>query len=87
MAIQTPLGKQATGGSGVAEVAVQNGAKLGTLTERINEEHEAHETGIKTALGHFEATLERDLDAGDLLLQAKAEHEHGTWVMWVEANF
>jgi hypothetical protein len=71
----------------VVEVAVQNGAKLGTLAERINEEHEAYETGIKTALGHFEAALEHALDAGDLLLQAKAEHEHGNWVPWLEANF
>lgn len=61
--------------------------RLGTLAERINAEHRAYETSIKTALGHLDAALWHALDAGDLLLQAKAEQKHGTWEDWLKANF
>src|SRR5215204_448055 len=66
------------------EVAVQNGsgqaAKLGTLAKRINAEHRACRKAAVDALEHA-------LSAGELLLQAKVEHKHGSWLAWLEDNF
>src|SRR5215203_5866434 len=75
----------------MSEVAVQNGsgqaAKLKELAACIKAEHRAYNTAIKAALGQLDAALWHALDAGDLLLQAKAEHKHGTWEDWLKANF
>lgn len=68
----------------MGEVALQNASgqatKLGTLAERINEEHRACEAAAK-------ATLEHAMTAGDLLLEAKAGCPYGTWQDWVDDNF
>jgi hypothetical protein len=53
---------------------------LDKLAERINAEHRACRMAALDALEHA-------LAAGDLLLYAKAEHKHGTWLAWLEANF
>jgi hypothetical protein len=70
----------------MAEVTVQNGAKLGTLAERINAEHLAYEASVRAALGRLESALDHAMDAGDLLLEAKEECGHGTWIPWLKAN-
>lgn len=55
-------------------------ANLDTLAARINAEHRACTLAVADALKHA-------LNAGDLLLRAKAEQQHGTWGAWLEANF
>src|SRR5215210_6521016 len=78
------MATQATGGEGMAEVAVQNGsgqaAKLEALAERINAEHRACEGAATEALRHA-------IEAGALLQQVKASLPHGDWLPWLEANF
>jgi hypothetical protein len=66
---------------------MQEVARLPTLAERINAEHHAHIAAINAALGNLDAALWHAVDAGDLLLQAKAEQKHGTWEEWLKANF
>ncbi len=54
-------------------------ATLPDLAARINAEHEA-------ARGAFKKGFEHALNAGELLLQAKAQVEHGQWLPWLESN-
>jgi hypothetical protein len=54
-------------------------ARLGTLAERINAEHRACQAAARTSLEHA-------MNAGDLLIEAKAECPHGTWQDWFDAN-
>lgn len=57
------------------------------LAERINAEHRACTEAWNAALGHLYAAIDHAMNAGDLLLEAKAECSHGTWVAWLEDNF
>ncbi len=52
---------------------------LPELADGINTEHEA-------ARGAFQKGFEHALKAGDLLLQAKAQVEHGQWLPWLGTN-
>ena len=79
----------------MAEVAVQNGqavakqdkaAKLEELAERINEKHRAHDATVKSALRQMSTALDYALDAGDLLIEAKAIVGHGNFKAWVRDN-
>ena len=54
-------------------------ASLGELAAAINAEHQAAERTARTALDHARA-------AGDKLLQAKAQVDHGQWLPWLSAN-
>ena len=54
-------------------------ASLGELAAAINAEHQAAERTARTALDHARA-------AGDKLLLAKAQVEHGQWLPWLSAN-
>ena len=54
-------------------------ASLGELANAINAEHQAAERTARTALDHARA-------AGDKLLQAKAQVDHGQWLPWLSAN-
>ncbi len=54
--------------------------RLGTLAGRINAEHAACQMAALDALEHA-------MNAGDLLLQAKAVHKRGTWLAWLGDNF
>ena len=54
-------------------------ASLGELAAAINAEHQAAERTARTALDHARA-------AGDKLLQAKAQFDHGQWLPWLSAN-
>ena len=54
--------------------------RLDSLAARINAEHRACETAVNVALEHA-------LNAGDLLLKAKSQCLHGTWLSWLEENF
>ena len=55
----------------MAEMMTEITTALPELAEKINDEHRAAETAARTALEH--ATR-----AGDLLIQAKGQCEHGT---------
>ena len=54
-------------------------ASLGELAAAINAEHQAAERTARTAVDHARA-------AGDKLLQAKAQVDHGQWLPWLSAN-
>ena len=53
---------------------------LPTLANRIHAEVDAAERDWQSALAHA-------IRAGELLLAAKAQCRHGTWLPWLEANF
>ena len=52
---------------------------LPELATAINAEHDAAERTARKAIEHARA-------AGDKLLQAKAQVEHGQWLPWLAAN-
>jgi hypothetical protein len=52
---------------------------LATLARQIDAEHQAGEAATRKGLAHFRA-------AGEKLLRAKAQCEHGKWLPWLEAN-
>ena len=52
----------------------------GTLADRINAEHQA-------CLGAVESARAHAIEAGRLLVQAKAGGSHGTWLPWLADNF
>ncbi len=54
--------------------------RLGELAAGANREHLACEAAYGTAIEHA-------FRAGEHLLAAKAEVEHGAWQPWVEENF
>ena len=54
-------------------------ASLGELAAAINAEHAAAERTARKAIDHARA-------AGDKLLQAKVQVEHGQWLPWLSAN-
>ncbi|CAN5819117.1 hypothetical protein BH20CHL1_BH20CHL1_09240 [soil metagenome] len=53
---------------------------LATLAERANTEHRACESAIRTGLEHA-------LNAGHLLIEAKALCPHGEWLPWLHEHF
>jgi hypothetical protein len=53
---------------------------LGKLAEEINAEHRAF-------VGTFRKTVEHGIRAGELLVKAKEQCSHGTWLPWLEENF
>jgi hypothetical protein len=59
---------------------------LASLAERISAEHRAYDTAVATALGQIAVALDRAMDAGDLLIQAKAQVKWGAWEEWVQKN-
>lgn len=64
----------------MSEVELRKAEQLGTLAERINEEHRACEEAATEALRHA-------IEAGRLLQQVKASLPHGDWLAWLQANF
>jgi Protein of unknown function (DUF3102) len=52
---------------------------LADLAARIKAEHE-------TAFGHTRLAVQHAAKCGRLLIEAKAQVEHGQWLPWVEAN-
>jgi hypothetical protein len=52
---------------------------LDTLATRINEAHQAYEDAKKSS-------LERAIEAGKLLLEAKKQLKHGEWEGWLKKN-
>ena len=56
------------------------GTNLPTLASQINAEHEACEKSARSAIGHA-------MRAGELLIEAKAQVEHGQWLPWLKDNF
>ena len=64
----------------MSEVARVGANELGTLADKINAEHRACQAAANTALEHA-------MNAGDLLLEVRAECPHGTWQDWVDDNF
>jgi hypothetical protein len=54
--------------------------RLEQLADEINEKHRAFEAGIRK-------TLDDGIRCGELLLEAKEQCEHGTWLPWLAANF
>jgi hypothetical protein len=53
---------------------------LGKLAEEINAEHRAF-------VGTFREAVQQGIRAGELLVQAKEQCPHGTWLLWLEENF
>jgi hypothetical protein len=53
--------------------------RLPDLAERINAEHEQAEAGLRAGLLHAR-------NAGELLIQAKAQVPHGGWLPWLAEN-
>ncbi len=60
--------------------------RLIELAERIKAEHRAHNTAVAAAIGQIHVALDRAMDAGDLLIEAKAQVKWGEWENWVVAN-
>lgn len=56
-----------------------NPNRLSVLAGAINEAHDAAER-------YGDLAFETVLKAGEALLEAKAEVEHGHWLPWLEAN-
>ncbi len=52
----------------------------GELAREINAEHRAF-------IGTLRKTVEHGIRAGELLMEAKSQCEHGGWLPWLEANF
>lgn len=63
-----------------SSVTAPGAVALADLAAEINREHEAATTAIRTSLEHARR-------AGELLIQAKAQVEHGEFQAWIEANF
>jgi Protein of unknown function (DUF3102) len=54
--------------------------RLGELADEINAEHRA-------VVGTFRKAVEHGIRCGELLAEAKAQCQYGTWLAWLEANF
>jgi hypothetical protein len=54
-------------------------SKLSTLAKSINERHLACEDAARS-------TIEHARDAGDALIEAKAQVPHGEWISWLSEN-
>ena len=52
---------------------------LANLAQRINTEHEAARAAMRKGLEHA-------LNAGEMLIEAKAAVPHGEWLPWLETN-
>jgi glycine cleavage system regulatory protein len=52
---------------------------LAELANKINAEHQQAETAMRAGLEHAK-------NAGELLMQAKAQCRHGEWLPWLGAN-
>ena len=52
---------------------------VGTIADAINKEHQLFEAGMRSSLIHA-------IHCGELLIQQKAQLEHGEWLPWVMAN-
>ena len=59
---------------------ITSGASLSQLAEAINAEHRACTEAMHTGLAHA-------VQAGQLLIEAKAQHKHGGWLKWLDGNF
>ncbi|MCZ6653209.1 MAG: DUF3102 domain-containing protein [Planctomycetota bacterium] len=59
---------------------VTQATNLSQLAMRINEEHAKAEAAMRDGLSHA-------VEAGKLLIEAKAQHKHGGWLKWLAANF
>ena len=57
-----------------------DGLNLDALAKRINEEHSQVGVALTKGVQHAKS-------AGELLLQAKAQCQHGEWLPWLEENF
>lgn len=53
-----------------------------TLSELIEDFHQEHEQALTAAV----RTVEHAIRAGEALLEAKAQIEHGEWTHWLEEN-
>lgn len=51
---------------------------LNTLAADINREHHLAEESAQTAVEHA-------ISAGELLIQAKAQHKHDGWLKWLKS--
>lgn len=54
--------------------------EITSIAEEIRVEHEACEQNAQSAVEHA-------IRAGELLIEAKAQVEHGGWLTWLRANF
>lgn len=52
---------------------------VGTIADAINKEHQLFEAGMRSSLIHA-------IHCGELLIQQKAQLEHGEWLPWVMMN-
>jgi hypothetical protein len=55
-------------------------ARLTDLAKQINQEHHQCETAARSAVEHA-------INAGNLLIEAKAQCPHGRWGTWISENF
>ena len=60
--------------------SISTAATLPALAAAINAEHRQAETALHDGLRHA-------VEAGRLLLEAKAKVSHGEWLPWLESNF
>ena len=58
---------------------IEQSNSLADLAARIHQQHDAASNALKSAVDHAIA-------AGELLLQAKEQLKHGTWLPWLQAN-
>jgi hypothetical protein len=64
--------------TGTAITKVEGSNYLAELRERLKDEHAAVAKALKTSLKHA-------LTAGDILIEAKAQLEHGQWLPWLKS--
>ena len=61
------------------EIAIPSAPALTDLAGRINAEHEKCLSAARAAISHA-------LEAGRLLIEAKAQLGHGEWIPWMQEN-
>ena len=71
--------KQVTS-TAASALSISTADSLTALADRINAEHPQAETALHDGLRHA-------VEAGRLLLEAKATVAHGEWLPWLESNF
>ena len=64
----------------MSDSIVTQATGLSQLAQRINEEHAKAEAALRDG---FKCAVQ----AGKLLVEAKAQHRHGGWLKWLKENF
>lgn len=69
------------------KLAKRAAEELVSLAVEIREEHEACEHDIRSAEHSGQSAVERAINCGRMLHEAKEKAGHGNWLPWLDANF